>query len=183
MFCYCVACLQVPKGKIETKQAGYAVGPCLLLFFIFVVVGSSIFEILRVSSRLYLYFANTGTSANGCCHACPGGKPTQERHMPPIVASASQPAVTLYPRCGLDHSMVGVLKSQNVNLAFRVRLICAYRNWLNKAEDVRPDRMQRLGRAHLLVRSHTSCQDGSAFWYSWRGGDDCQGFAHLRQCH
>lgn len=41
--------LQVPKGKIENKGKGYTVGPCLLFFFLFVVVGSSIFQILRVS--------------------------------------------------------------------------------------------------------------------------------------
>lgn len=42
------AVVQVPKGKIEDKGKGYSVGPCLLFFFLFVVVGSTIFQILKV---------------------------------------------------------------------------------------------------------------------------------------
>ncbi|CAN0264285.1 unnamed protein product [Pylaiella littoralis] len=40
----------VPKGKIENKNSGYSVGPCLLFFFLFVVVGSTVFQILKVAS-------------------------------------------------------------------------------------------------------------------------------------
>ncbi|CAN0212357.1 unnamed protein product [Ascophyllum nodosum] len=37
----------VPRGKVDNKSTGYSVGPWLLAFFLFVVVGSSIFQILR----------------------------------------------------------------------------------------------------------------------------------------
>ncbi|CBJ27102.1 expressed unknown protein [Ectocarpus siliculosus] len=39
----------VPKGKIENKKTGYAVGPCLLFFFLFVVLGSSLFQVLKAA--------------------------------------------------------------------------------------------------------------------------------------
>ncbi|CAM9574020.1 unnamed protein product, partial [Laminaria digitata] len=39
----------VPKGKIENKKSGYSVGPYLLFFFLFVILGSGLFQIIKAA--------------------------------------------------------------------------------------------------------------------------------------
>ncbi|CAM9133429.1 unnamed protein product [Choristocarpus tenellus] len=61
----------VPKGKIDSKKNGYSVGPCLLVFFVFVIVGSSVFAILKVglySYALLQMLLHCSSLASEICH-------------------------------------------------------------------------------------------------------------------
>ncbi|CAM9668493.1 unnamed protein product, partial [Discosporangium mesarthrocarpum] len=37
----------VPKGKIDSKKDSISLGPCVLAFILFVVLGSSVFAVIR----------------------------------------------------------------------------------------------------------------------------------------